>query len=619
MRLPSGIARTLSSAFHAGVDGSMDPRRAKRIVLSNQISLSIALLSMPYVLIYLFSGAGLMGWLEIPIFLGYASVHRFNKAGYTWFSRAGLITLANLDILIYTVSMGKALGINLLYLAGGLSPLVLFNAEEKKSIVYGVALSSLLLLATEIFVPDVGLFQPIRPESVHGMRVLEIATITVVMALLIFYFLQGNRRTEIALAEAGEAAREADLAKSRFLDRMSGEIRAPLNEILSLSHLLLKSGLGAERRETVEDIQLSAQDLMIIVDELLDLSRLESGRMRLESLPFSPVRVGHAVLRPFEFESGRKGLRLILETDPALPAHLVGDAARLKQVLRNLLGNAFKFTESGKVILRIRGEGEAPASAAGPEREDRYLLAFEVEDTGIGVPEAARARIFEPFSQADASTTRKYGGTGLGLFISKQIVEMMGGTIGLRPRPEGGTIFRFSVPLLRAENAPMQPAAVETPPAQRREPRPPAAPEPAGPAREEAMPPAARFLKVLVVDDHPMNRKLLGSFLSGYGLNADLAASAQEALASCEAAAYHLVFMDCHMPGMDGYECTRLLRQGPRAGTRPTIIGVTADTMNSNLRRCLDAGMDALLVKPIIEKQLRDLIVECAGRLGGGA
>lgn len=614
------FAKAVSGLFRSGAGSHPDPRRAKRIVLSNQISLSIAFLSLPFVLIYLKSGAAGMGLLEIPIFLGYASVHRFNKAGFTWFARIFLITLANLDILIYSLALGTDTGQHLFFLLAGWAPLVLFDWEERKSIVYGISLSSVLLLATEAFAPGAGLSDPVAPAEVARLRLVEMVTMEIVQTLLIIYFFRGNRATEKALAEAGEAARAADEAKSRFLARMSDEIRAPLNSILSTSHLLIKSGLGPERRETLDDIQLSAQDLLSIVDEILDLSRIEAGRMQLQPAPFSPLRLGHAVLRPFEFEAGRKRLDLSLDAEPGIPGHLMGDAARLKQVLRNLVGNAFKFTEAGKIVLRMRyGPSEADPAVS--------ILAFEIEDTGVGIPEPARAGLFEPFTQGDASTTRKYGGTGLGLFISKQIVEKMGGAIGFRPAPAGGTVFHFHVPL-RPAAAPeaetprpaAEAAAPVDPKGKIRQSWPDAARHMEARLASEAfdgqLPASARSLRILMVDDHALNRKLLGGYLASYGLDADAAASAEEALAACAGKAYNVIFMDCHMPGMDGYECTRRLRQGPRSGPRPTIIGVTADAMENNLRRCLDAGMDALLVKPIMEKQLRGLLAECAGRSG---
>ena len=592
MAFPTGAKRFLTRLSRMGVSAAMDPRRAKRIIISNQISLSIALLSLPYVLIYLFSDAGLMGWLEIPIFLGYASVHRFNKAGFTRFSRLWLISLANLDILVYTLSMGKAIGLHLFYLIAGCAPLILFEWEERKSLAYGIGLSFLLFLGTEAFAPHVGLIDPIAPASVQTLRLIEVLTLELVQVLMIIYFLRGNRATEMSLIRASGEAKAADRAKSLFLERMSGEIRVPLDDILGKSHLLLKSGLGAERRETLDDIQLSAQDLLTLVDELLDLSRIETGGMRLEKASFSPIRLGHSVLRPFEFEAGRKGLALNLEADPDLPGHLQGDAARIKQVLRNLIGNAFKFTERGGIILRIR-TGSRPI---GGDPALHYLV-FEIEDSGIGVPEAARSAIFEPFSQGDASTTRKYGGTGLGLFISKQIVELMGGAIGLRPREGGGAVFHFSLPLpgvVEPVAKPLQAALAN--------------------ASDAPLPSSARALRLLVVDDHALNRKVLASFLRSYGCDADLAESGEQALQACEATAYHVIFMDCHMPLMDGYECARRLRAAPRKGPRPTIIGVTADAMENTLRKCLDAGMDALLIKPLMEKQLRALLAECAVR-----
>jgi CheY-like chemotaxis protein len=332
--------------------------------------------------------------------------------------------------------------------------------------------------------------------------------------------------------------------------------------------------------------------------------------MRLAEAPFSPLRLGHSVLRPFEFEAGRKDLDLRLEADPALPDHLLGDAARIKQVLRNLIGNAFKFTESGGVTLRILADREG-------ERPGIRRLRFEVVDTGIGVPEGSREWIFQPFAQGDASTARKYDGVGLGLFISKQIVESMGGEIGLRPGAGGGSVFHFSLPLPGsaitfpgiAETGPGS-AAGFAPSGTQAGPR-------TGPETEEStgtLPPEARRLRILAVDDHPLNLKVMESFLNAYGLSVDLAKSGESALEACARAAYHVIFMDCHMPGMDGYECTRRLRESGAA--RPaTIIGVTADALENNLGRCLDAGMDALLIKPIMEPELRAKLAECALRL----
>jgi signal transduction histidine kinase/ActR/RegA family two-component response regulator len=594
MGILTGISGLLPRLYRLGVEGSMDPRVAKRIVLSNQISFWVALLTIPHVFIYAFTDAGIMGWFRIPFFLGYLSVLYLNRAGRTWFSRIWAVTVANLDILFYTLLIGRGLGLHLYFLLAACAPLVIFNWGERKSIAYGFLLSSVFFLGSEAFVPADGLLSPIAPAYAQPYRFAQTATLILVQALFIVYFHRGNRATEKALAQAGDEARAADEAKSRFLAKMSDEIRIPLNEILNRAEALIMSGMDTGPRETLDDIRLSAHDLLAIVDELLDLSRIESGQMTLERAPFSPMRLGHSVLRPFEFEAGKKGLKLSLDCEPGIAAHVLGDASRIRQVLRNLIGNAFKFTDKGEVALRIR------AANAG-HGADAHSLIFEIEDTGIGVPDALRGRIFEPFSQADASTTRKYGGTGLGLFIGKKLVELMGGEIGLRAKPAGGSVFHFRLPLPKVE-----PAAVK--------PEKPRIRDAGTPAAKEPLPPGARALRILVVDDHALNRKVLESFLESYGLTADMAVSGDEALRAFGSSPYHLVFMDCHMPGMDGYECTRRIRQGSAPGSRTTIIGVTADAMENTLGRCMAAGMDGLLTKPIMEKDLRALLADCAGK-----
>lgn len=628
MRMP--FLPALHAVFRAGAVPGMDPRRAKHIILSNQIAVSLSLISAVYLLIYLFSGAGLLYWLEIPLILGYASVPLLNRSGRNWFARAFLTTFANLDTLIYSLALGTDTSQHLLFLLAGWAPLVVFDWEERKTIVYGILLSSVLLLGTEAFAPARGLTGYITDADVPGMRLTQVATMQFIEILLIVYFFHGNRRTEMALALAGESARTADEAKGRFLTRMSEAIRMPLGEIISLSRLLQKSGLGPERNGTVEDMRQAASELMAIVDELVELSRIEAGKMKLESAPFAPVKLGHQVLRPFEIESARKGLGLRLETASDLPALLLGDAAHLKQVLRNLVGNACKFTETGEVVLRM-GYGNA-----GPAGSPSLLC--EIEDTGIGIPEEAHAKLFEPFSQGDASTTRNYGGTGLGLFISRQIVELMGGEIGFRSGASRGTVFHFRVPLAIAP-APIPgteaPAPARDPagspgaglpayrPTAEKEARSWAPlPEAPGTARgsgegipEIELPPGVAALRILVVDDHAMNRKLLVQFLAGYGIIADTAASGQEALDACAATRFHAVFLDCHMPGMDGYACARRLGDAASARPRPILIGVTADSSETALRRCLEAGMDDLLPKPILERRLRAIVAACAERL----
>jgi CheY-like chemotaxis protein len=325
---------------------------------------------------------------------------------------------------------------------------------------------------------------------------------------------------------------------------------------------------------------------MTILNEILDLSKIEAGKMELEHRPFDLAQAVAAVLKPFEYEAGRKGISLALDMGGDAPAWVVGDSTRFKQVLRNLTGNAMKFTAEGGVTIRIRA-GAKPGA-----------LDFEVEDTGPGIPEEARGRIFQSFSQADDSTTRKYGGTGLGLAICKQIVELMGGTIGFRGRAGGaGTVFHFSIPF---PAAPAGSGGAGEAEAGRRE-----------DAQRDARRKGLARLRVLIVDDHPTNIRVLAGMLEEYGLRPDAAGGGQEALEACARRGYDLVFMDCHMPGMDGLECTRRMKaMAHPEGAAPRIVGVTADVMAGSRERCLAGGMDEVLSKPILGEDLDALLAK---------
>ncbi|GEM_PF-6488388 len=425
----SPLIRFFARRFNMGLESGMDVRKAKRIVLCNQISISVALLNLPYILIYPFMGKGALGWMEVPLFLGYASVHRLNGAGRILFSRWFLVALANMDILTYTLALGRTTGMHLLFLPACWAPLALFDWDNRKSLVFSVGLSSLLLVGVEAFGPMHGL-DPLSPVSEGRLHLMTVITAVLVQGLFAVYFFRANGYTESALAQAGRHAQVADRAKGNFLASMSGEIRNPLDNILGSAKTLMKSGLGLDHLETLQDIHSSATDLSGIVGEILDMSQIEAGKMALEQVHFPLTALAHSILRPFEYEAGNRGIEMALEIGDTVPGLVTGDPARLKQVLRNLLGNAVKFTDRGRITLRIH-------------RNTPDTLAFQVEDTGVGIPEHAEGRIFEPFFQADSSTSRKYGGTGLGLFISKQIVEMMGGKLAFRAASGGGTIFHF--------------------------------------------------------------------------------------------------------------------------------------------------------------------------------
>jgi len=548
----------------------------------------MAFASLPYFFVYQFMGVPAFAWESLLAFVAYCSIPLINRSGGIVLTRPLLIIVAVLTLAGSAIGLGKSTGIHLFLLPLGWGALVLYEWEEKKSIAFGIAFSSVLLLAIEIFGTNHGLLLTPSPHNTRIIHFSVVLTTLVSQILVVLYFFQANRRTEAALAKAGEAALAADKAKSQFLANMSHEIRTPLNGILGMSSLLLKAELRNDQNELVQAIQSSGLDLMAIISEILDLSKIEAGKMRLERLPFEPREIVEAVLRPFRHEAKRKRLSLSAEMPSSLPARLLGDPNRLKQILNNLLGNAIKFTHKGGVTLRVRMEKPEPEKS--PGTGNIVMARFEVQDTGIGIATASQDRIFQSFSQAEGTALQRFGGTGLGLFICKQIVEIMGGKIGFLSSPGEGSLFKFEIPFQVAAAAPASESALpETSP------------------RPDELP-SAPDLRMLIVEDHPLNQKVLAGFLSHFSCRIDAVGGGYEALRVFAAQPYDLVFMDCHMPGMDGFECTRSLRGMKDQAKRAIIIGVTADAMLGTKEKCLEAGMDDVLTKPILSAELNRML-----------
>jgi len=568
------IKRIFNYISNLGVDNSLSEKKIKRVRITNILAIATILIVIPLYFLFKNMGADFFKSL-IPAVIAYQIFLLFlNKTGYINASRFIAPNVNSLIIFIYSTSLGHESLFFFYYFPAISGSFLYFELKEKFFFIIQLLFTTILIIF-DLFI-NVQLFPKIHqsPENMILLSYFLMFSAFVLFVICLFVLAAESQSAERALLKAKYVAEEATLAKSNFLARMSHEIRTPMNAVIGLTHLTLKTKLNDKQFDYLKKIQNASLSLLGIINEILDFSKIEAAKMTLENVPFKIKTVWNNLLDTIGLKAYNKGIELIMEIDESIPKLLRGDSLRLGQILINLSDNAIKFTERGYVKISAK-------IVEFIKNDNKVLINFSVKDTGIGLTQKQIDNIFDSFYQADESITRNFGGTGLGLSITKQLIELMGGSIKVESKLGKGTNFYFTIEFDIVNEGSVHEKNI----------------------RDNII---FKNSKVLIAEDNLINQQVLSEMIEHLGLEYDIASNGEEAYKKILKNKYKLVLMDIQMPIMDGLAATRIIRE--KGIMNLPIIAMTAHALELEKKKSLEAGMNEHLTKPINPEELEKIL-----------